>query len=42
MSDLSNVNYSQIVEYSLDPIIIHTNLKIIYINQAAAAFLEPP
>lgn len=40
MSDLSNVNYSQIVEYSLDPIIIHTNLKIIYINQAAAAFFR--
>jgi rsbT co-antagonist protein RsbR len=40
VSDLSNINYCQIVEYSLDPVIIHTNLKIIYINQAAAAFFK--
>lgn len=38
--DLSKINYCQIVEYSLDPVIIHTDLKIIYINHAAETFFR--
>lgn len=37
---LSKINYCQIVEYSLDPVIIHTDLKIIYINHAAETFFR--
>lgn len=38
--ELSKINYSQIVEYSLDPVIIHTDLKILYINHAAEVFFR--
>jgi rsbT co-antagonist protein RsbR len=38
--ELSKMNYCQIVEYSLDPVIIHTDLKIIYINRAAEVFFR--
>lgn len=38
--DLSEIKYSQIVEYLLDPVIIHTDLKIKYINHAAETFFR--
>ena len=39
-ADISNINYRQIIEFSLEPIIIHTNLKILYINHAAEKFFK--
>jgi rsbT co-antagonist protein RsbR len=38
--DLSKIDYCQIIEYSLDPIIIHTDLKILLINHAAETFFR--
>lgn len=38
--DISNIDYRQIIEYSLDPIVIHSDLRILYINNAAAEFFN--
>ncbi|WP_042220834.1 PAS domain S-box protein [Oceanobacillus manasiensis] len=35
---ISKIDYLEVMEYSLDPIIIHTDYKIIYINRAAEDF----
>ena len=37
-ANISNIDYRQIIEYSLEPIIIHTDLNILYINHAAEEF----
>jgi rsbT co-antagonist protein RsbR len=38
--NISEIDYRQVIEYSLDPLIIHTDYKIIYINQAAEEFFR--
>lgn len=38
--NISKIDYRQIMEFSLDPLIIHTNLKIIDINHAAEKFFR--
>ncbi|TMW72782.1 PAS domain S-box protein [Alteribacter natronophilus] len=35
---ISEINYLEVMEYSLDPLIIHTDFKIMYINEAAENF----
>ncbi|MFC5711787.1 PAS domain S-box protein [Thalassorhabdus alkalitolerans] len=37
---ISDIDYRQVIEYSLDPIIIHTDYKILYINRAAEDFFR--
>lgn len=37
---ISDIDYREVTEYSLDPLIIHTDYKIIYINQAAEEFFK--
>ncbi|PAE16584.1 histidine kinase [Virgibacillus sp. 7505] len=38
--DISKINYREVIEYSLDPLIVHTDLKIIYVNHAAELFFN--
>lgn len=38
--DISKIDYEQVMEYALDPVIIHTQLKILYINNAAERFFK--
>lgn len=39
MSDkISKIDYLEVMEYSLDPLIIHTDYRVMYINQAAEEF----
>jgi PAS domain S-box-containing protein len=38
--DISSIDYRQILEYSLDPVIIHTKFKILYVNSAAEVFFR--
>lgn len=38
--DISKINYREVIEYSLDPLIVHTDLKIIYVNHAAEVFFK--
>ncbi|WP_409250849.1 PAS domain S-box protein [Bacillus sp. SCS-153A] len=38
--DISHIDYRQIIEYSLDPIVIHSNHRILYINKAAEEFFK--
>ncbi|RFU66995.1 PAS domain S-box protein [Peribacillus saganii] len=38
--NISDIDYRQIIEYSLEPLIIHTDFKIIYINHAAEVFFK--
>ncbi|KMJ60025.1 histidine kinase [Bacillus sp. LL01] len=41
MSDnIEGINYKEVIEYSLDPLIVHSQLKIIYINEAAEKFFR--
>ncbi|MGD6833967.1 PAS domain S-box protein [Sutcliffiella halmapala] len=41
MSDnIESINYKEVMEYSLDPLIVHSQLKIIYINRAAEKFFQ--
>ncbi|ASK62268.1 histidine kinase [Virgibacillus phasianinus] len=40
--NISEIDYEQVVEYALDPVIIHTQLKILYINNAAEKFFKAP
>ncbi len=37
---IEDINYKEVMEYSLDPLIVHTHLKIIYINKAAETFFR--
>jgi PAS domain S-box-containing protein len=38
--DISEINYRSVMDYSLDPLIIHTDYRIIDINQAAERFFR--
>lgn len=38
--NISEIDYSEVIEYSLDPLIIHTDYRIIYINKAAEEFFR--
>jgi rsbT co-antagonist protein RsbR len=38
--DLSEIDYLNVMEYSLDPLIIHTDYRIIYVNGAAEEFFR--
>ncbi|WP_100333023.1 PAS domain S-box protein [Bacillus alkalisoli] len=41
MSDnIEGINYKEVIEYALDPLIVHSQLKIIYINEAAEIFFR--
>ncbi|MEG9297714.1 PAS domain S-box protein [Mangrovibacillus sp. Mu-81] len=37
---ISEIDYLEVMEYSLDPLIIHTDYRIIYLNQAAETFFR--
>jgi rsbT co-antagonist protein RsbR len=37
---IEGINYKEVMEYSLDPLIVHTQLKILYINGAAERFFR--
>jgi rsbT co-antagonist protein RsbR len=37
---IEGINYQEVIEYSLDPLIVHTQLKILYINEAAERFFR--
>ncbi|WP_046174261.1 PAS domain S-box protein [Domibacillus indicus] len=37
---VSAIDYKQVIEYALEPLIIHSQLKIIYINHAAELFFR--
>ncbi|WP_431803098.1 PAS domain S-box protein [Halobacillus andaensis] len=39
-TNISEIDYLEVIEYSLDPLIIHTDYKIIYINKAAEKFFR--
>ncbi|CAM3860757.1 PAS domain S-box protein [Mesobacillus thioparans] len=34
------INYKEVIEYALDPLIVHSQLKIIYVNEAAEKFFR--
>jgi rsbT co-antagonist protein RsbR len=38
--NIEGINYKEVIEYALDPLIVHTQLKIIYINKAAEKFFR--
>jgi rsbT co-antagonist protein RsbR len=38
--DISKIDYREVIEYSLNPLIVHTDLKILYVNAAAEAFFR--
>ncbi|RKL66531.1 histidine kinase [Salipaludibacillus neizhouensis] len=38
--DIEGINYKEVIEYALDPLIVHSQLKIIYINEAAENFFR--
>jgi rsbT co-antagonist protein RsbR len=38
--NIESINYKEVIEYALDPLIIHSQLKIIYINEAAEKFFR--
>lgn len=41
MSDnIEGINYKEVMEYSLDPLIVHSQLKILFINKAAEKFFR--
>lgn len=40
IESITDVDYKEVMEYSLDPLIIHTDYKIIYINQAAEKLFQ--
>ncbi|WP_421385294.1 PAS domain S-box protein [Bacillus salacetis] len=37
---IEDIDYQEVIEYSLDPLIVHTQLKILYINEAAEKFFR--
>lgn len=38
--DISDIDYREVIEYALEPLIVHSKLKIIYINGAAETFFR--
>ncbi|MFC2948089.1 PAS domain S-box protein [Virgibacillus sediminis] len=38
--NISEIDYRQVAEYALEPLIIHSDLKIIYVNSAAETFFK--
>ncbi|WP_097039664.1 PAS domain S-box protein [Terribacillus aidingensis] len=38
--NIEDINYKEVIEYSLEPLIVHSQLKIIYINKAAEVFFR--
>ncbi|WP_281657734.1 PAS domain S-box protein [Halobacillus sp. Cin3] len=40
VESIVDVDYKEVMEYSLDPLIIHTDYKIIYINKAAEKLFQ--
>lgn len=38
--NIEGINYKEVIEYALDPLIVHSQLKIIYINEAAEKFFR--
>ncbi|MFL8937181.1 PAS domain S-box protein [Rossellomorea oryzaecorticis] len=38
--DISEIDYLEVMEYSLDPLIIHTDYRILYVNGAAEEFFR--
>ncbi|MFC7786424.1 PAS domain S-box protein [Rossellomorea sp. GCM10028870] len=38
--DISEIDYLEVMEYSLDPLIIHTDYRIMYVNGAAEEFFR--
>lgn len=38
--NIADIDYSEVIEYALDPLIVHSQLKIIYINRAAEKFFR--
>ncbi|MDF2066495.1 PAS domain S-box protein [Bacillus sp. Cr_A10] len=40
--EIAHIDYREIMEYSLDPLIIHTNLRIIDVNHMAEKFFGAP
>lgn len=38
--NISTIDYRQVLDYTIEPIIIHTNLTILYINKAAEEFFK--
>lgn len=38
--NISDIDYKQVIEYALEPLIIHSQLKIIYVNRAAEIFFR--
>jgi rsbT co-antagonist protein RsbR len=38
--DISKIDYREVIEYALNPLIVHTDLKILYVNTAAEAFFK--
>ena len=40
--NISAIDYKQVIEYALEPLIIHSQLKILYINRAAELFFRAP
>jgi len=38
--NISDIDYREVIEYALEPLIVHSKLKIIYINRAAETFFR--
>lgn len=38
--NISKIDYKQVIEYALEPLILHSQLKIIYVNRAAEIFFR--
>jgi PAS domain S-box-containing protein len=38
--NISDIDYKEVIEYALEPLIVHSQLKIIYINGAAEKFFR--
>src|SRR6478736_350609 len=38
--NISGIDYQEVIEYALEPLIIHSNHKIIYVNHAAEEFFR--
>ncbi|WP_254391836.1 PAS domain S-box protein [Terribacillus sp. DMT04] len=40
IEDISKIDYQEVIEYALNPLIVHTDPKILYVNAAAEAFFK--
>jgi rsbT co-antagonist protein RsbR len=38
--NIEGIDYKEVIEYALDPLIVHSQLKIIYVNEAAEKFFR--